>query len=67
MRGNQVDRVQAPQAAVGSRGRVGEGLPKRAYSPPVLKAYGDLRTFTMGGSPGVGDSGAGQFIQNPLV
>ncbi len=38
---------------------------KKAYVAPHLEAYGDLRTLTLGGSPGVGDSG-GAFSEFPL-
>ncbi len=31
---------------------------KRTYSPPHLVKYGDLRGLTLGGSPGIGDSGS---------
>jgi len=30
---------------------------RRRYYKPSLKELGDLRTLTLGGSPGVGDSG----------
>jgi len=30
---------------------------RRPYAPPRLEALGDLRTLTLGGSPGLGDSG----------
>jgi hypothetical protein len=30
---------------------------RRAYHPPVLRTYGDVRGLTLGGSPGTGDSG----------
>ncbi|MCP4200546.1 MAG: lasso RiPP family leader peptide-containing protein [bacterium] len=39
---------------------------KRRYKSPRLERHGDLRTLTLGGSPGVGDSGD-MFSQNPLV
>jgi len=29
----------------------------RLYSKPALRKLGDLRTLTLGGSPGAGDSG----------
>ncbi len=34
---------------------------RRDYAPPVLREYGDLRTLTLGPSPGLGESG------NPAV
>ncbi|MCP4201631.1 MAG: hypothetical protein GY769_06810 [bacterium] len=40
---------------------------KQAYRSPRLEKYGDLRTFTLGGTPGAGDSGGGAFIENPLI
>ncbi len=30
---------------------------KKAYRKPQVKSLGDIRDVTMGGSPGVGDSG----------
>lgn len=35
---------------------------RRAYHPPVLSRYGDVRGLTLGGSPGTADSG-GQFTE----
>ncbi|HOP21407.1 MAG TPA: lasso RiPP family leader peptide-containing protein [Gammaproteobacteria bacterium] len=32
---------------------------KQKYTTPKLFSLGDIRDVTMGGSPGVGDSGAG--------
>lgn len=37
---------------------------KRIYVPPRLTCYGDVRTITLGGSAGEGDSGS-QFTQKP--
>ena len=37
---------------------------KRPYSAPRLICYGDVRTMTMGGSPGLGDSGT-EGIEKP--
>jgi hypothetical protein len=31
--------------------------PKKPYAPPGLREFGELRTLTLGGSPGAGDSG----------
>ncbi|HXU34120.1 MAG TPA: lasso RiPP family leader peptide-containing protein [Thermoanaerobaculia bacterium] len=31
--------------------------PKRPYEPPKLIVFGDLRTLTLGPSPGIGESG----------
>ncbi len=31
--------------------------PKRPYEPPRLVLFGDLRTLTLGPSPGIGESG----------
>lgn len=33
--------------------------PRKPYRPPELMVCGDVRDVTMGGSPGVGDSGNG--------
>jgi hypothetical protein len=30
---------------------------RKPYSKPILAALGDLRSLTMGGSPGIGESG----------
>jgi hypothetical protein len=38
---------------------------KKQYQKPCLKHLGDIRDVTMGGSPGVGDSGGGG-IQKPF-
>jgi hypothetical protein len=43
----KVMRVGAPPACV-----------RKPYTPPRLQLLGDIRDLTMGGSPGVGDSGA---------
>jgi hypothetical protein len=32
---------------------------RRRYAKPRLEHYGDVRGLTMGGSPGIGDSGIG--------
>jgi hypothetical protein len=34
------------------------GKTRRLYRKPKLEELGDLRTLTLGGSPGAGDSGA---------
>jgi len=39
---------------------------KKEYKKPQLKSYGKLKDITLGGSPGAGDSGAGQLTFNPL-
>jgi hypothetical protein len=52
---DQVDSSD-PAARDGARG---DDL--RPYSPPRLEVLGDVRDLTLGGSPGVGDSG------NPLT
>jgi len=39
---------------------------RRSYQRPTLTRYGDMRTMTLGGSPGEFDSGGGVFTQNPL-
>jgi hypothetical protein len=41
------------------------GKRRRRYSSPRLETYGDIRTLTTGGSPGVGDSGNAQ-TRRPL-
>ena len=37
----------------------GNKLAKKPYMKPLLTPLGDIRDVTMGGSPGFGDSGAG--------
>ena len=38
----------------------------KEYVSPRLTHYGDLRTLTLGGSPGTGDSGPTVGIRFPL-
>jgi hypothetical protein len=38
---------------------------RRLYQKPRLQELGDLRTLTLGGSPGNGDSGGGFLVENP--
>jgi hypothetical protein len=40
--------------------------PRRPYASPRLVVLGDLRSLTLGGSPGAGDSGVGA-PRKPLV
>jgi len=58
-------------AAVGARDRPSEsrgtesaGGNRKTYRRPRLTVYGDLRTLTLGGSLGVGDSG-NAFTEQP--
>lgn len=37
--------------------RLVAGAAKRPYEPPKLILFGDLRTLTLGPSPGIGESG----------
>jgi hypothetical protein len=46
-----VDPLQTPTSQSTVRKR-------RPYVSPRLETYGDIRTLTTGGSPGVGDSGS---------
>jgi hypothetical protein len=39
---------------------------KKPYVSPRLEKFGRFRDLTLGGSPGVGDSGAGAGSENPL-
>jgi len=39
---------------------------RKVYGKPILKKIGDLRTLTLGGSPGGGDSGAGVTTEFPV-
>ena len=36
-----------------------QSKPRRAYRKPQLEILGDLRSLTLGGSPGIGESGSG--------
>ena len=38
---------------------------RKHYRKPQLKELGDLRTLTLGGSPGTGDSQSGSVRMNP--
>ena len=54
--------VKAGNRGVGSEAAEKVGDPghcraRRNYCAPVLTAFGDLRTLTLGGSAGIGDSG----------
>jgi len=39
---------------------------RRTYAPPRLTVRGDVRGLTMGGSPGLNDSGPVQPTQPPV-
>ncbi len=39
--------------------------PRRAYVAPAIARLGDVRELTLGGSPGVGDSGSGATQRCP--
>jgi len=39
---------------------------RQAYAPPRLTVRGDVRGLTMGGSPGLNDSGPVQPTQPPV-
>lgn len=43
-----------------------DAVPRRPYVSPRLVDLGDLRSLTLGGSPGAGDSGIGA-PRKPLV
>jgi hypothetical protein len=49
---NNIQIPDEPQTSVESSVK-----PRRNYRKPKLEDLGDLRTLTLGGSPGVGDSG----------
>ena len=42
-------------------------IEKKLYSKPSLERLGDLRTLTLGGSPGVGESGNPTVPRYPKV
>ena len=44
----------------------GMSKPRRPYSSPRLSELGDLRSLTLGGSPGANDSGMGD-PRRPLI
>lgn len=44
----------------------GELMARKPYRKPELRQLGDLRTLTLGGSPGTGDSGGGVGVQFPI-
>lgn len=58
---NEIDQPQMLPAAA-SDGNPGS---RKRYTAPSLMALGDLRTFTLGGSPGVTDSGPNFGNQKP--
>jgi hypothetical protein len=39
-----------------------EQSPRRRYARPHLAVYGSVRGLTLGGSPGMGESGGGDMI-----
>jgi hypothetical protein len=41
------------------------GKARKPYRKPGLKSLGDLRTLTLGGSPGTGDSGGAGGYSKP--
>jgi len=41
-------------------------LNKKDYASPSLRSLGRLSTVTLGGSPGIGDSGLSNTYQPPL-
>jgi hypothetical protein len=41
-------------------------MPRRPYVSPCLVEWGDLRSLTLGGSPGINDSGVGA-PRRPLI
>lgn len=43
-----------------------DAVPRRPYVSPRLVDLGDLRSLTLGGSPGAGDSGIGP-PRKPLI
>jgi hypothetical protein len=50
-----------------SRGEQARGGASRLpYSAPKLTVLGDVRDLTMGGSPGIGDSGNATIQQPPV-
>ena len=43
-----------------------DAMPRRPYVTPHLMVWGDLRSLTLGGSPGANDSGIGD-PRRPLI
>jgi hypothetical protein len=54
-----------PRPAPPPAGTTGPGARRRPYAPPRLEALGDVRDLTLGGSPGLGDSGNPTVFQPP--
>lgn len=46
---------------------VNPSKPRKLYRRPKLEELGDLRTLTLGGSPGIGDSSSGDPEYPPGV
>jgi hypothetical protein len=38
---------------------------KTAYHAPALRVYGDIRDVTLGGTPGMGESGKNVGVKKP--
>lgn len=53
--------VNEEQPIVPGSERAAPAPAKKAYTPPQLAVFGDVRDVTMGVSPGVGESG------NPVI
>lgn len=62
---NNVSRAASARPQ-GETAAASEQSVRRAYHPPVLSRYGDVRGLTLGGSPGFGDSGSGGGQENPF-
>jgi hypothetical protein len=62
---NRHDTINDPRLA---QPNTGTGRRKRKpYSAPKLELYGDIRSLTLGGSPGSGDSGGPLVTQPPGI
>lgn len=61
-------RADGDQEAAGKAAGTGASpprAPKRPWMRPRLTAFGDLRSLTMGASPGVGESGGAGIRKFP--
>jgi len=54
-----------PETQIENEKRSG-GSKKKTYSAPKLEKLGDLRTLTLGGSPGTGDLSGNPSLSAPL-
>lgn len=56
-RDNPMDTTQGPCTVSSTRTPEPQAMGRRAYRTPKLTVFGDIRGITLGGSPGISDSG----------